>query len=279
MSTNPILPISVITPFKDKAHLTLACIDSLIALGPPVEEILLVSNNSSDEELQKVKDGVTSYENVRVVEYNFPFNYQKMNNWAVKKSKGKFILLLNNDTELVPESVGLLESMYEKSKMAKIGMVGCVLLYGDQATIQHAGVYLRPGSLGDHVYVGKPYKKALKFGGNTDEFPYDITKDREVTSVTGAVQLIERKKFDAVGGFDERFLICGGDVDLCIRLNKAGHQSLLASGGYIVHKESQSRAHKPVPYVDFYYSYISYMQGFDTTVGDPFSPKITEHMT
>lgn len=279
MSNQKKLPISVLTPFKDKANLTLACVNSFIEFGPPVEEILLISNNSSATELQKIKDGVSSFDNVKVVEYNHPFNYQKMNNWAAQQAKGKFILLLNNDTELVNESRGLLEKMYTEAQKPDIGMVGCVLLYGDQSTIQHAGVYLRPGSLGDHIYVGKTYKKAVSMGGKTDEFPYDITKNRKVTSVTGAVQLIERKKFNSVHGFDERFLICGGDVDLCIRLNKKGYATVLASGGYIIHKESQSRAHKPVPFVDFYYSYLSYMEGFDTKVGDPFSPKITEKMT
>ncbi len=167
--------------------------------------------------------------------------------------------------------------MLQKAAEPDVGMAGCLLLYGDKRTIQHAGVFLKPGLQGDHLYAGKLYKNALSSVG-TEEFPYDIRESRPLTAVTGAVQIIERKKFDAVTGFDERFIICGGDVDLCIRLNKKGYQSWYVAGGYIIHKESQSRSYKPVPYIDFFHSYNSYIQGFDVKVGDPFLPKITEGM-
>lgn len=272
-----IYDISVIIPFKDKAKMTLDCVRSFFKHGPHVKEIILVSNNSSPEELDTIRHAVADYENVRLLEYNHPFNYQKINNWAVKQGKGKFILFLNNDTELTVSSAGLLESMYEKAKSPKVGMVGCLLLYGDRKTIQHAGVYLRPGLHGDHIYIGSLYKHALRQAG-TEKYPYDIRKSRPLTAVTGAVEIIERKKFDAVKGFNEKFIICGGDVDLCIRLNKKGYQTWYVGGGFIVHKESQSRAFKPVPYVDFYHSYESYITGYDPERGDPFVPKITERM-
>lgn len=272
-----ILDISVIIPFKNKAKMTIDCIESFAKFGPAVKEIMLVSNNSSDSELDIISNHIQQIKNVKLLEYNHPFNYQKINNWAVKQSTGRFVLFLNNDTELNTHSAGLIEKMHSEAIKPNIGMVGCVLLYGDESTIQHAGVYLRPGSLGDHIYVGKNYRKALEQKDKL-EFPYSLKADRYVTAVTGAVQLIEKNKFNKVSGFDERFLICGGDVDLCIRLNEAGYHSMLISGGYIIHKESQSRSHKPVPYVDFYYSYISYMNGFDIKVGDKLSPKITENM-
>ena len=277
MSTNPNLDISVIIPFKDKAKMTLQAVNSLLKYGPPVKEILLVSNNSSDEELQAINAGISDIPNAQLLIYNHPFNYQRINNWAVSKSKGKFILFLNNDTELVPESRGLLEKMHGLAKKSDIGITGCLLLYGDQKTVQHAGVFLRPGLQGDHLYVGQLLKNVIS-GAGSDKYPYDACEDRPLTAVTGAVQLVERKKYEKIKGFDERFIICGGDVDLCIRLNKASYQTWYVGGpSYIVHKESQSRAYKPVPYEDFYYSYLSYIQGYDTKVGDPFLPKITEN--
>lgn len=256
--------------------MTLDCVNSLLKYGPNLKEIILVSNNSSETELARIKAGIGNLQNVKLLVYDHPFNYQKINNWAVKKSAGSFILFLNNDTELVKESSGLLERMYASAKKPGIGMVGCLLMYGDQKTIQHAGVFLRPGLQGDHMYVGQILKNVLK-GTGTEKYPYDLRKSRPLTAVTGAVQLIERKKFDAVKGFDESFIICGGDVDLCIRLNKAGYQTWYQGGlNFIVHKESQSRAFKPIPYIDFFNSYKSYITGYDTKVGDPFLPKITE---
>lgn len=270
------LDISVIIPFKDKAKMTLQAVSTLLRYGPSVKEILLVSNNSSDVELTKIIEGIASLPNLALHIYDHPFNYQKINNWAVKHISGKFILFLNNDTEMTPKSVGLLEKMYDKASQPSVGMVGCLLMYGDQKTIQHAGVFLRPGLQGDHLYVGHLLKTALREAGS-EKYPYDIRESRPLTAVTGAAQMIERKKFDAVKGFDERFIICGGDVDLCIRLNKAGYQTwYIGTIHYIVHKESQSRSYKPVPYIDFYYSYKSYITGYDTKIGDPFLPKITE---
>lgn len=269
------LNLSVICPFKDKAKMTAQCIDSFFKYGPSVKEIILVSNNSEVGELRSVKSAVKKYPNVKVLEYNHPFNYQKINNWAVDRATGEYLLFLNNDTELVKESVGLLEKMHKKAALQDVGMVGCLLLYGDGRTIQHAGVFLRPGLQGDHLYVGQPLKKVLA-NPKSLQYPYDVLKARPLTAVTGAVQLIEKKKFLAVEGFDERFIICGGDVDLCIRLNERGYQTWYIGGhSYIIHKESQSRSFKPIPYDDFYYSYLSYMKGYDVKVGDPFLPEVT----
>lgn len=277
MHTDTILDISVIIPFKDKAKMTLQAVNSFLEYGPAVKELLLISNNSSEIELKKIRAGIKNTHNINILIYDHPFNYQKMNNWAVRKSTGNYILFLNNDTQLFSESRGLIEKMYTIASKPDVGMVGCLLLYGDQKTIQHAGVFLRPGLQGDHIYVGQLLKNALKEAG-TSKYPYDIREDRPLTAVTGAVQLINRKKFNKVDGFDDRFIICGGDVDLCIRLNKVGFQTWFTGGpSYIVHKESQSRAYKPIPYEDFYYSYLSYIQGYDTKVGDPFVPKITEN--
>lgn len=257
--------------------MTLTAVRSLVKHGPNVKEILLISNNSTDSELDIIRNGIRTIEHAKLLEYNQPFNYQKINNWAVSKTAGAFILFLNNDTELIAESQGLLERMYEKASSPHVGITGCLLLYGDNSTIQHAGVFLLPRGMADHLYVGKKLKTAIK-NAKTSIFPYDIREDHRMTAVTGAVNILEKKKFLEVGGFDEKFIIGGGDVDLCIRLNKAGYQTWYVSGGHIIHKESQSRAHKPITYNDFYYSYLSYIKGYDNKVGDPYLPLITKGM-
>lgn len=272
------LDISAIIPFKNHSAMTLKAVSSLHRFGPPLKEILLISNGSSDAELEVIETGIQEYKNVTLLRYDQPFNYQKMNNWAVRQSSGEAILFMNNDIELIDQSRGLLEKMYEKSRQKDVGITGCLLLYGDSKTIQHAGVFLMPKGTADHLYVGKKFKKVLHEGGKSEELPYSIKEDRKMTAVTGAINIIERKKFDSVDGFDENFIIGGGDVDLCIRLNRKGYQTWYVAGGYIIHKESQSRAHKPIPYSDFYYSYFSYLKGYDYKVGDPFLPKITRGM-
>lgn len=272
------LDISAIVPFKDKADMTICAVKSLEKYGPTIKEVILVSNNSQLSELNKIRAFINKKDIYRLVEYNKPFNYQKMNNWAVSIASGKYILFINNDTELTKDSVGLLEKMYKKASDPEVGITGCLLLYGDRKTIQHAGVFLMPKGMADHLYVGKSFSKVKNEGGKSTTLPYSITQDRPMTAVTGAVNIVSKKKFDSVGGFDEKFEVCGGDVDLCIRLNKAGYQTWFVAGGYIVHKESQSRSHIPVSYNDFYMSYLSYIKGYDTDVGDPFLPDITRLM-
>jgi GT2 family glycosyltransferase len=272
------LDISVIVPFKNKSQMTLDCIDSLVKNGPIVKEILLVSNNSSEQEYNIVSNGVKNYTNTRIVAHNVPFNYQKINNWAVRQTKGRYILFLNNDTELNSNSAGLIERMLHKASEQTVGAVGCLLLFGDERKIQHAGVFLMPGGLADHLYVFKKYKTALLKGGQTKEYPYDIKKSRPLSAVTGAVTLVERKKFEKIGGFNENFVIGGGDVDMCLRLNQSGYQTWYIGGGYIIHKESQSRKFVPIPYSDFYWSYLSYIKGLDKDIGDPYLGDITKSM-
>jgi GT2 family glycosyltransferase len=274
VKTEP-LDISVIIPFKDKAKMTLDCVRSLLSYGPPVKEILLISNNSSASELEVIQAFIHTHHNISLLEHNKPFNYQTVNNWAVSKSTGETLLFLNNDTELRPQSRGLIEKMFAKAHQPDVGIVGCLLLYGDEQFIQHAGVFLVSGGLADHMYVGERYTTVKRQAGKTADYPYAII-DRPMTAVTAAVHIVQKKKFLGVDGFDEKFILCGGDVDLCIRLNKKGLQTWFVAGDnqYILHKESQSRAFKPVPYNDFYMSYLSYSTAYDPKIGDPFLPKI-----
>ncbi len=280
MAINPTLDLSVIIPFKNKSKMTLDCVESIFDFGPNVQEIVLISNNSHLSELRAIQSyAEKKSKTVRVLEYNHPFNYQKMNNWAVKQTKSKFILFLNNDTELEANSRGLLEKMYDAAHDPSIGITGCLLLYGDKKTIQHAGVFLLPRGMADHLYVGKKLSIVTR-NEDSKEYPYNVKESRPLTAVTGAVNIIERRKFDEAEGFNENFIIGGGDVDLCIRLNKMGYQTWYIADGvkHIIHKESQSRSHKAIPYDDFYFSYLSYMNGYDMSVGDPFLAKITKNL-
>jgi GT2 family glycosyltransferase len=263
------LDLSIIIPFKNHAELTIACLNSIIEYADPIKEILLVSNNSSDKELEKVSAVAKGYPNTKVLVYNHPFNFQSINNWAVKQSTGTALLLLNNDVELVMQSRTLLRAMFKKALEPTIGAVGAVLLYEDVKTIQHAGVYLVPGGTADHLYIGMNLDKVKKRIGS-GEYIYDITHDLRVSAVTAAAVMVSREKFNSITGFNEAFIICGGDVDLCLRLEETNKQSVLIGSdqGYMIHKESRSRSSIGIPYTDFIESYKSYINHFNTVDGD-----------
>src|SRR5207237_7464029 len=128
----------------------------------------------------------------------------------------------NNDIELRPASRGLLDVMYQKAMKKDVGAVGCVLLYEDGKTIQHAGVYLVAGGTADHLYAGRNYKKVLKGLASAKSVMPNIVEDRQVTAVTAAAVMIQRTKFKSIEGLNEDFIICGGDVDMCLRLEDRG---------------------------------------------------------
>lgn len=260
--------LSVIIPFRDNSNITIDCINSLNKYAwEEIFEIILISNNSIYKELNRVRHAIGSFNKVKIFEYNRPFNYQKINNWGANKTKGDTLLFLNNDTEFVSKSKGLLKEMIRKSKESQAGAVGCLLLYGDGENIQHAGVFLKPNNMADHLFIRKKYN-SFRFNDN-----YPLDESREVTAVTGAALIVNKKKFDKVGGFDEEFVICGGDVDLCIRMNNIGFQSWYVSGGkYILHKEKMTRANNKIPYIDYVKSYRSYITAYDFDKGDKFLP-------
>lgn len=263
------LDLSIIIPFKNHSKLTIACLRSIIEYADPVKEILLVSNNSSDEELKKISSVAKQYSNTKVLVYNHPFNFQSINNWAVEQSTGKVLLLLNNDVELVTQSRTLIRAMFEKTLEPSVGAVGAVLLYEDAKTIQHAGVYLVPGGTADHLYIGMNLNK-VKDRIKSGDYTYDITNNLRVSAVTAAAVMVSRSNFDSITGFNEDFIICGGDVDLCLRLEDTNKQSILigSSQGYMIHKESRSRSSVGIPYTDFIESYKSYINHFNTADGD-----------
>lgn len=269
MSNKKTLDLSIIIPFKNHAELTIACLNSIIEYADPIKEILLISNNSSDEELEKISTVAKNYPNAKVLVYNHPFNFQSINNWAVKQSTGTALLLLNNDVELVMQSRTLIQAMFKKALEPTVGAVGAVLLYEDAKTIQHAGVYLVPGGTADHLYIGMDLDK-VKGRISSGEYIYDITHNLRVSAVTAAAVMVSREKFDSITGFNEDFIICGGDVDLCLRLEETNKQCVLIGSdqGYMIHKESRSRSSIGIPYTDFIESYKSYINHFNTVDGD-----------
>jgi GT2 family glycosyltransferase len=263
------LDISVIIPFKDHAEVTLQCVKSLIKFSEPVKEIILISNNSSKTELPKIKEQLAEYENAKLLIYNHPFNYHKINNFGLKYASGSVILFLNNDIELTENARGLISTMYKKALQPKVGAVGCVLLYGDGRTIQHGGVYLVPGGTADHLYTRLKFS-TLKRAIESGTAPYDISDEIQLTAVTAAAVIVERRKLDEVHGMNEDFIIGGGDVDLCLRLEDAGYGTWLIGydHGYMLHKESMSRSNLSIPYSDFCESYKIYVEHFDMKRGD-----------
>jgi O-antigen biosynthesis protein len=177
------------------------------------------------------------------------------------------IVFLNNDTEVLDGE--WISALLEEALRQEVGAVAPLLLYPD-GSVQHAGAAIGLNGYAGHPFAGLRPDQPTPFG-----MPAYGT--RNWLAVTAACMMVQRAKFLAVGGFDDRFVVAGNDVDLCLRLTSAGYRSLCVPHVSLLHDESQSRGAHIDP-GDFVASERSY--GAFRTVGDPFySPSLTLRAT
>ena len=229
----PELPlVSIIVPTRDKVRLLRACVDSLLSRTRyPLFEVLVVDNASLEDATRRYLATIESDERVRVLSYPRAYNYSAINNFAARHAKGSYLCLLNNDTEVIDPD--WLTEMMRYAVRPDIGAVGAKLLYGDRS-IQHAGVIVGIGDAAGHAHRNLPSSKPGYFcRAHAAQF---------VTAVTGACLLVDKRKFLAVGGLDEESLaIAYNDVDLCLKLDRAGWRNAYVPHAILIHHESKTR--------------------------------------
>lgn len=234
--------VSVIIPTKDHKELLRDAVNSILEqTAYDNYEILILDNNSEEMETFEYFDEVVKkYSNVRVEKAAFPFNWSKLNNFGMEHAKGDVFIFLNNDVKVIEKE--WMRRLVEKAVRKEIGVVGALLLYED-GTIQHAGVVAGMGGWGDHVFKGM---QPVHYGS-----PFiSPMVTRNVTAVTGACMAISRMTIEEIGFFDENFIICGSDVEICVRAIQKGFRNVYDPYVRLYHYESKSRD-SYIPQVDF----------------------------
>ena len=224
--------ISVIIPNKDHASDLKLCIDSIEQKSTYKNiEIIVVENNSTETETFEYYETLKKqYRNVNVVVWEKEFNYSAINNYGVSYAKGDYILLLNNDTELInPESI---EDMLANCMRKEIGIVGAKLFYDDD-TVQHSGVILGFGGVAGHVGVGIDKCDPGYFARAFLNCDY--------SAVTAACLMVSKQLYDEVGGFSEEFAVAFNDVDFCLKVREKGYLIMYDAYSQWYHYESKSR--------------------------------------
>ncbi|TAN04002.1 MAG: glycosyltransferase, partial [Rhodanobacteraceae bacterium] len=223
--------ISIIIPSKNQGAALKACIDSVLerSVYSPFE-IVVINNGSTDEPTLDYLSGLRGREQVRILDHDMPFNYSEINNAGVRLSRGELVVFLNDDTQVL--SADWLECMGGYAQLPHVGAVGAKLLYPDARTVQHSGVLnLTNGPC--HAFANADARAPGYFARNMLEHDW--------IAVTGACLMIERKKFDAVGGFDEDLAVTYNDVALCLSLAEHGFYQVVCPGVELLHHESLSR--------------------------------------
>lgn len=251
--------VSIIIPTKDYAEDLKIAIDSIFEKSDYKNFEIIIMNNNSEEDAtyEYFTEIQNAHKNVKVVDAFYDFNWSKLNNHGMREANGDVYIFLNNDVRILTED--WIERLVSKAMRKDTGAVGALLLY-DDGTIQHGGVVVGMNGWADHIYKGmKPVHCGTPF--------ISSVLTRNTLAVTGACMAVSKKVIDEIGGFDEDFMICGSDVELCIRAYNKGYVNIYDPYVKLFHYESKSRG-TFVPDIDFELSRKMYSQ-FDES-GDPY---------
>ncbi len=240
--TKPVLSetplVSILIPNKDHKEDLLRCVGSILEKATYRNfEILIIENNSETEEIFETYEELQKRDGrIRAIRYEGGFNYAKINNFGAREAKGDYLLLLNNDTEVITPD--FMESMLFYAMMPENGAVGAKLLYGD-GTIQHAGVLVGVEGRVLHAYIGTPKEDPGYMGR--------LISTNNVSAVTGACLMTKKALYEALGGLTEEFAVAYNDVDYCLKARHAGLYSVYDAFAELYHFESRSRGYEDSP--------------------------------
>lgn len=250
--------VDVIIPMRDKWPLTKQCVDSILEVTKYKNyQITIIDNGSIEETTFEWFNTIEKNSKVRILKADFEFNWSKLQNFGIKNSDADVFVFLNNDTIIIDEN--WMVELCSNALRKEVGVVGPLLLFED-GTIQHGGVVIGLNGYADHLYKEM---KPIHAGIN---FPSPMVA-RNVTAVTGACMAISKETLEDIGYFNERFIICGSDVEICIRAYEKGLRNIYTPNTRLIHLESKSRD-TFIPKIDFKMSKIYYKKYWDN--GDPF---------
>lgn len=227
--------VSIIIPSKDNYDILKQCLTSIRKETKYQNyEIIVVDNGSAEETHAKYTQMCKELD----CKYHYApmeFNFSKMCNIGAHLADGQFLLFLNDDIRV--EGAEWLERMLGHAQQPHTGAVGCKLIYPNTNLIQHVGVVsfmVGPG----HAFQRINDDLNCYWGRNKLEYNY--------SAVTGACLMIDRNKYDQVGGFSEQLPVAYNDIDLCFNLVEAGYYNVVRTDVRLYHYESVSRGYDAV---------------------------------
>ena len=235
--------VSIIIPNKDNRDVLDKCIQSIVSQSTYRNlELIVVENNSTDPEtfryyrrLKKQFESVPQM-TLRLLRYEGTFNYSKINNFGAAHATGDYLLLLNNDTEVITPD--WIEQMLGYCQREDVGAVGAKLLYPDE-TVQHCGVVVGLGGFAGHILTGKLREDAGYMGR--------LRAIHDVSAVTGACLMTKKSLYDKLGGLDEKLTVALNDIDYCLKVRGTGALIVQNPGAELFHYESKSRRYEETP--------------------------------
>lgn len=226
---NPL--ISIIIPNKDHVQDLKRCMDSIDTNSDYRNyEYIIVENNSTEQETFDFYREISKRENVTVLYWNGDFNYSAINNYGEDAAKGEYLLLLNNDTEII--NADCLSQMLGYCQREDVGIVGARLYY-DDGTVQHAGVVIGLGGIAGNIFAGTDEKD--------DIYRLRTEASCDYSAVTAACLMVKKSLYEEIGGLDEEFAVAFNDIDFCLRVRQMNKLVVYNANAMLYHYESKSR--------------------------------------
>ena len=231
--------VSIVIPTKDHVETLDACVMSIAQKATYANyEIILVENNSEDQETfayyETLPERVTAASEgkgtARVAYWPGEFNYSQIINFGVEHAKGDYLLLLNNDTEVI--SPDFIEEMMGYLQRPDAGVVGAKLYFADHL-VQHAGILV--GVRGALAHANQD------FSAKREGYLARAVRPGNFSAVTGACQMVRHDVFEQVGGYNEEFAVGFNDADFCLRVWEAGYRTIFTPYAELYHYEFTSR--------------------------------------
>ena len=229
--------VSIVIPTRNLGWMLKRCLDSIRERSTyPNFEIVIVDHESTESLARSIIDALASDGLATVVPFHGAFNYAAECNLGVRHAKGAFIVLLNNDVEVI--TPGWIEEIVGHACQPDTGLVGATLLYPND-TIQHAGVILGANGSADRPYIG--YRRG--YAGIAGR----AQSAQNVTALITACAAISRERYERAGGMDETLAISHNDLDLCLRVQALGYRNVWTPHAELYHHESMSRGYDNSP--------------------------------
>ncbi|SFG04303.1 Glycosyltransferase, GT2 family [Lachnospiraceae bacterium C7] len=227
--------VSILIPNKDQVETLARCIESIEKSTYDNYEVIIIENNSTEEETFAYYEEVKK-KGIKVVVWKSIFNYSAINNFGASHAKGDYYVLLNNDIEIT--SPDWMERMLGNCMRPGIGIVGAHLYYPDK-TVQHAGIVVGLGGVAQNLYPG--------LDGKVGGYHNRVFTQQNYSAITAAMFMVSKKIFQQVGGLEERLQVAFNDVDFCLKVAKAGYWNVYDPNVTALHYESKSRGKEDTP--------------------------------
>lgn len=230
--------LSVVILNYNTRDLTRVCLTTLLQskLGPYTMEVIVADNGSTDNSADMIKK---EFPGVIFIQNGKNLGFAAGNNPGIRRAKGRYVLLLNTDTETPPGTIRTMIAFMDNHPEA--GAATCKLLLpdGSMDPACHRGFPTPWVSLTYILKLERLFPKTKLFGEYHQGYK-DLSVDHEVDCIVGAFFLIRRETLREVGLLDEDYFMYGEDIDWAYRIRKKGWKILFTPSATILHKKKQS---------------------------------------